>query len=63
MISDEELADLPADPELAFVAFEKLLRERLQNYEQRGLLEDYSPDPYRLEYMTKVSAAARQYGI
>ncbi len=63
MITDEELAELPSDPELAFVAVEKILRAALDRREFDAKNNDYSPDPDRLEYMTKVLAAARAYNI
>ncbi len=63
MITDEELAELPSDPELAFVAVEKILREALDRREFDARNNEYSPDSDRLEYMTKVLAAARAYKI
>lgn len=33
MMTDEELAQLPEDPELAFVEFEKVLRARVDDAE------------------------------
>jgi hypothetical protein len=35
MITDEELAQLPDDPELAFVELERILRDRLNEKEFR----------------------------
>jgi len=63
MITDDELAQLPEDPELAFVEFEKIVRARLYNEEQKAAHEEYNADSYRLEYINKVLAAARAYGI
>ncbi|WP_158812787.1 hypothetical protein [Methylocapsa sp. S129] len=63
MITDEELSQLPVDPELAFVQFEKIVRERLQIEERNAARGEYDPDPYRLEYMNKVAAAAKVYQI
>ena len=63
MITDEELADLPSDPELAFVAVEKILRTSLESREFDARNNDQDPDVDRLEYMTKVLAAARAYKI
>jgi len=34
MITDEEISDLPEDPQLAFVEFEKICRARVQEKEQ-----------------------------
>ncbi|WP_149312369.1 hypothetical protein [Methylobacterium sp. P1-11] len=63
MITDEEMEDLPADPELAFVAVEKILRSKIEEHEFDARNNDLDPDPYRLEYMTRVLAAARAYNI
>ena len=63
MITDEELAQLPDDPELAFVAFERIVRARLYEEEQKGEHDQYGTESYRLEYINKVLAAARVYGI
>ncbi len=63
MITDEELSRLPADPELAFVKFEHILRERLQAEEREASQGEYDADPARLEYMNKVAAAAKVYQI
>ena len=63
MITDEEMALLPADPELAFVAVEKILRQRIEERETMARNNDFSPDPDRMEYMTKVLAAAHVYEI
>jgi hypothetical protein len=64
MITDEELAQLPDDPELAFVEFERIMRSRVSealweaSQEQCG--DTVSP---RFEYINKVLAAAKEYGI
>lgn len=65
MISDDELSRLPADPELAFVQFEKILRERVQEMEtqEQGSQGEFDANAYRLEYMNKVHAAAKVYEI
>jgi hypothetical protein len=65
MISDDELSQLPVDPELAFVQFERILRERVQEMESQemGSQGGVDADSYRLEYMNKVQAAAKVYGI
>jgi hypothetical protein len=57
------MADLPSDPELAFVAVEQILRRALERREAYARNNDFNPDPDRLEYMTKVLAAARAYNI
>jgi hypothetical protein len=64
MITDEELAELPEDHELAFVEFEKIMRARLYEAEEEvSRVQFGDADTYRLEYMNKVLAAAREYGI
>jgi hypothetical protein len=63
MITDEELGELPSDPELAFVALEKILRTQTESHEARAPYDEYNPDPFRLEYMIKILAAAQIYGI
>jgi hypothetical protein len=64
MITDEELAQLPEDPELAFVEFERIMRARLYEAEDEVSREQFGDaDTYRLEYMNKVLAAAKEYGI
>ena len=64
MISDDELSQLSADPELAFVQFEKILRERIEDFERQEKSQgDFNANPYRLQYMNKVHAAAKVYGI
>jgi hypothetical protein len=63
MISDDELSQLPVDPEPAFVQFEKILTARVQQEENYAGLEQYDADPYRLEYMSKVFAAVKVHGI
>jgi hypothetical protein len=64
MISDAEMSELPVDPELAFVQFEKILRERVQEMEtQEADSRGFDADSYRLEYMNKVHAAAKVFGI
>jgi hypothetical protein len=63
MITDEELAQLPDDPELAFVEFERIMRARLDEQENMAECGEYSAEPYQLEYMIKVRAAAKEYSI
>jgi hypothetical protein len=63
MITDEELEALADDPELAFVQFERICRERLQEYEKEAAEVQGDADPHRLDYMTCVLAAAKEYGI
>src|SRR4051812_36441955 len=72
MITDEELAQLPEDPTLAFVEFERILRVHVDKQEVQAfkLAEQGVPVPYafslsasKLEYITKVLAAAKAYEI
>jgi hypothetical protein len=64
VITDEELAELPDDPRLAFVEFEKIMRARLYGAEQEQSNYQYGDtEPYRLEYINKVLAAAREFEI
>jgi hypothetical protein len=64
MITDEELAQLPDDPELAFVEFERIMRTRL-NEAVREIPDDEfgDRDSCRLEYISNVLAAGKEYGI
>jgi hypothetical protein len=65
MITDEEIEQLPEDPELAFIQFERILRERTREKVQT-IPEDqwqHATDPYFLEYITRVLAAAEEYEI
>lgn len=64
MITDDEIAQLPEDPELAFVELEKILRVRVQGKEDEAVHEQYrDADSYRLEYINQGLAAARVYQI
>lgn len=63
MITDDELNDLPSDPELAFVAVEKILRARVDEAEFDARNNDYDVDPFRFQYMTRVAAAAKAYNV
>lgn len=72
MISDEELAQLPEDPELAFVEFERILRAQVDRAElqEKELIEDNVPVPNianatrrKREYIVRILAAAKAYGI
>jgi hypothetical protein len=57
MISDDELVDLPDDPELAFVQCERKLRNRLLDSLRES--EGYDIASYKLEYINHVVAIAR----
>ncbi|MGH7036201.1 MAG: hypothetical protein ACREFL_20940 [Stellaceae bacterium] len=64
MITDDELSGLPEDPELAFVEFERIMRARLHEKEYEASQEQWGDaDPYRLEYINRVLAAARVYNV
>jgi hypothetical protein len=64
VITDDELAELPDDPRLAFVEFEKIMRARLYEAEQEQSNYQYGDtEPYRLEYINKVLAAAKEFCI
>jgi hypothetical protein len=58
MISDDELLDLPEDPELAFVQCERKLREGL--FRRLEETESYNANSsYKLEYINHVVAVAK----
>ncbi len=62
MITDEELMALPEEPEMAFVEFERILRESvIANIENSHNGQDASE--YRLEYMNKILAASKAYEL
>jgi hypothetical protein len=62
MITDEEIEQLPEDPELAFVEFEKILLQRSREILDRASGQQDAEDCY-LAYINKVLAAAREYKI
>jgi hypothetical protein len=61
MITDEEIEQLPEDPELAFVEFEKIVRER--TLESLKHLSGVDADDCYLAYINKVLGASREYKI
>jgi hypothetical protein len=64
MITDEEIAQLSEDPQVAFVQFEEIVRSRLK--EQTDRLEwnqEGESQVYYLEYINKVLAAGRAFKI
>ena len=73
MINDEQLAQLPEDPTLAFVEFERILRAHVDEQELQELkLADQGAPPlpysytltsYKRDYINKVLAAAKAYDI
>jgi hypothetical protein len=61
-ISDEEIADLPDDPEDAFIALESIVRERYEKaYSELG--DNEGPAELQRRYMSIVLPAVRHYGI
>jgi hypothetical protein len=63
MITDEEIEQLPEEPELAFVEFEKILRTRTDEMLDRAASDNLSLTNYYVEYMNKVAAAAMTFRI
>lgn len=66
MITDEEIEQLPEDPELAFVEFERIMRDRTNVAIERTPYDNEGTsliESYRLEYINKVVGAARVYNI
>jgi hypothetical protein len=61
MITDEEIEQLPEDPELAFIEFEKILLKR--SGEILSWASGRDADDCYLAYINKVLAAAREYKI
>jgi hypothetical protein len=58
MITDEELADLPDDPEHAFVLYERRIRERL--HKDLEISENqYAVESCQITYMSHVLAAVK----
>lgn len=61
-ISDDDLMNLPEDPEEAFVKYEQLARERL-DAALAALPEEYSTDAANRDYMSAMLAAAEVFEI
>jgi hypothetical protein len=62
VITDDEIQELPTDdPEMAFVRFEEIVRDRSQEAISR--CGNDSATEYELEYMNKVIGAAQHFGI
>lgn len=61
VISDEELLNLPDDPELAFVQFEDSLRKKL--YSEIAAANDEYTEDLRRNYVDHVLAAAKAFDI
>jgi hypothetical protein len=62
MITEDELLNLPEDPELAFVHFERLARARLDKALSNAHPEA-NTERYELDYMSNVLGAAKAYDI
>lgn len=63
MLSDEDMMKLPDDPWEAFVALERLARERLDELLADQPVNGNGNWDYELEYMGSVLGAAQVYGI
>lgn len=61
-ITDEEMANLPEDPEEAFIALERIVRKRLHEA-QAAVDENEDTTPFYRRYMSFVLPAAKHYGI
>lgn len=61
-ITENEIAWLPADPVLAFLRFEQICRERLNERLSQLSRDDYDGD-LKQEYVAVISAAIEAYGI
>jgi hypothetical protein len=61
-ITENEIAWLPADPVLAFLRFEQICRERMNQKFQEMNRDDYDGG-IQQEYMAIIAAAADAYGI
>jgi hypothetical protein len=64
MITDEEIEQLPDDPIVAFIEFEKILRTRTNEILQTASQEQWdNSSDYYIEYMNRVAAAAQEFKI
>ncbi|WP_395328685.1 hypothetical protein WBP06_13570 [Novosphingobium sp. BL-8H] len=64
LITVEEMDELPDDPQEAFVIFEGICRRRMNAYISNiGINDNTDADEIRIEYMTRIGAAAAAYGI
>ena len=61
-ITENEIAWLPVDPVLAFLRFEQICRERMNDRFEHMNRDDYDGG-IKQEYMAIISAAAEAYGI
>jgi hypothetical protein len=63
MITDDELENLPEDPELAFVQYEASLRKRIQYAIARGDGEEGSAQELHFEYMSHVLGMVNAFDL
>jgi hypothetical protein len=64
MITDDDLEQLSEDPDLAFVEFEKIMRERVVNQIAEISGEEHGKkEAYYIDYINKVLAAAHVFNI
>lgn len=62
LITHDEIVGLPDDPELAFIKFEEICARRVSDIEDQ-LGPNEAADGAYVEYVSRVSAAARAYEI
>lgn len=62
MITDEELENLPNDPQQAFVQLERIVRNKLHKSLDNAN-DGYSINEFRLSYMSTILGAAKSYNI
>jgi hypothetical protein len=61
MLSDDELLRLSAEPEQAFLEYERQVRERIRAELSRA--DNYEVDSLKIEYITHVIAVARELDL
>jgi hypothetical protein len=61
LITDDELENLPEDPELAFVKLEAILRSRTATALERA--DSNNVDEVRVDYISRILAAKRAFGL
>lgn len=61
MVTDDEMEALPEDPELAFVAFEQILRQRVADAIEAR--ENSRIDDLCIDYISRVLAAKKAFGL
>ena len=63
MLTDDEMLNLPDDPELAFVEFERITRQKLDGKLASALETEMDSTSVRVDYMSAVLAAARHFEL